>query len=323
MLAPQYCQKLFSYVTGKWHLCWPMNNNPSSSWSIGWLTVAGWQASIASSAYLEGVLIQNLIEVVSPDYTPKLWHGTLLCYGVLLVCVFVNTLAGTKLPRIEIVLLVVYVLSFIGIVVPLVYLAPHGNAHDVFATFVNGGGWSTQGLSFFVGLSGNAFAFLGKPYLTELATTQLIQVQVLIASTTWVCLSFTSSDFLDWWRLDERRNKERDCRGSSLDCLWSYNEWCNWFRHSYCDALLPWWSKHHFRYELFISFHSNLCASNKVQRWQCRHGSVDSPGGTRSWHRDNGGCISYAVVVRPWPRCSWVAVYQQGTMQFPFVKRLE
>ena len=174
-----------------------MNNNPSSSWSIGWLTVAGWQASIASSAYLEGVLIQNLIEVVSPDYTPKLWHGTLLCYGVLLVCVFVNTLAGTKLPRIEIVLLVVYVLGFIGIVVPLVYLAPHGNAHDVFATFVNGGGWSTQGLSFFVGLSGNAFAFLGEPYLTELVTTQLIQVQVLIASTTWVCLSFTSSDFLD------------------------------------------------------------------------------------------------------------------------------
>ena len=112
------------------------------------------------------------------------------------MCVVVNTLAGTKLPRIEIVLLVVYVLSFFGIVVPLVYLAPHGNAHDVFATFVNGGGWSTQGLSFFVGLSGNAFAFLGKPYCTKMATIQLIQVQVQIASTTWVCLSFTRSNFL-------------------------------------------------------------------------------------------------------------------------------
>lgn len=121
--------------------------------------------------------------MVSPDYNPKLWHGTLLCYAVLLVCIFVNTLAGTKLPRIEIVLLVVYILSFFGIVVPLVYLAPHGNAHDVFVTFVNGGGWSTQGLSFFVGLSGNAFAFLGKSNLTELPDIQLSQVQVLIAST--------------------------------------------------------------------------------------------------------------------------------------------
>ncbi len=120
-------------------------------------------------------MIQNLIEVVSPDYKPKLWHGTLLCYAVLLVCIFVNTLAGTKLPRIEIVLLVVYILSFFGIIVPLVYLAPHGNAHDVFATFVNGGDWNTQGLSFFVGLSGNAFAFLGKPTPSGLANIQLSQ----------------------------------------------------------------------------------------------------------------------------------------------------
>lgn len=135
--------------------------------------------------------------MVNPDYKPKLWHGTLLCYGVLLVCIFVNTLAGTKLPRIEIVLLVVYILSFFGIVVPLVYLAPHGNAHDVFAVFVNGGAWSTQGLSFFVGLSGSAFAFLGKPDLTELRKIQLSQVQALIASTTWVCLCLTSSGLVD------------------------------------------------------------------------------------------------------------------------------
>ena len=163
-----------------------MNIFPSSSRSIGWLTVAGWQASIASSAYLEGVLIQNFIEVVNPDYKPKLWHGTLLCYAVLLVCIFVNTLAGTRLPQIEVVLFVGYVLSFFGIVIPLVCLAPHGTAHDVFRTFVNGGGWSTQGLSFFVGLSGNAFAFLGELNLTILPDIQLSQAQVLIASITWV-----------------------------------------------------------------------------------------------------------------------------------------
>ena len=132
------------------------------------MTVAGWQAAIASSAYLEGVLIQNLIEVVKTDYNPKLWHGTLLCYGVLVLCVFVNTVAGTKLPRIESVLLVLYLLSFFGVIVPLVYLAPHGNAHDVFATFANGGGWSTQSLSFFVGISGNAFAFLGEIYQVQI-----------------------------------------------------------------------------------------------------------------------------------------------------------
>lgn len=151
------------------------------------MTVTGWQAAIASSAYLEGVLIQDLIEVVKPDYVPKLWHGTLLCYGVLILCILVNTFAGTKLPRIESVLLVVYLLSFFGVIVPLVYLAPHGDAHDVFATFANGGGWSTQSLSFFVGISGNAFAFLGKSHpKTKTRMARLIKSQVLTVSTTYV-----------------------------------------------------------------------------------------------------------------------------------------
>ena len=131
----------------------------------GWLTVAGWQASIASSVYLQGILLQNLIQVVKSDYTPKLWHGTLLCYSVLILCIFVNTAAGPKLPRIESALLVVYILSFFGIMVPLVYLAPHGGFQDVFAAFDNTGGWSTTTLSFFVWLSGNAFAFLGNQVL--------------------------------------------------------------------------------------------------------------------------------------------------------------
>lgn len=142
ILAPQSCQKLFSYITG-------------------WLTVVGWQSAIASSAYLEGVLIQDFIELVWPAYARQRWHGTLLSYGVLLLCIFVNTVVGKALPRIESVLLVIYLLSFFGVLVPLLYLAPHGSSRDVFATFVNGGGWSTQALSVFVGSSGNAFAFLG------------------------------------------------------------------------------------------------------------------------------------------------------------------
>ncbi|MCJ1426354.1 hypothetical protein MMC29_004257, partial [Sticta canariensis] len=55
ILEPQSCQKLFSYITG-------------------WLMVAGWQAGMASSAYLEGVLFQNLIELVWPTYVPHRWH---------------------------------------------------------------------------------------------------------------------------------------------------------------------------------------------------------------------------------------------------------
>ena len=128
---------------------------------LGWLTVAGWQASVAASAYVSATLIQGFIELVNPNYTPHLWHATLLLYGALAISIFTTTVVGTVLPKIESILLVIYILGFFGVLVPLVYLGPHGNAHDVFTTFINDGGWSSQGLSFLVGISGNAFAFLG------------------------------------------------------------------------------------------------------------------------------------------------------------------
>ena len=133
---------------------------------LGWLTVAGWQASVASSAYVCGTLIQGFIELVDSDYQPQLWHATLLLYGALGLAIL--TVAGTVLPNIENMLFVIYVIGFFGALVPLVYLGPHGSAHDVFTTFLNEGGWSSQTLSFFVGISGNAFAFLGNGHYHNL-----------------------------------------------------------------------------------------------------------------------------------------------------------
>ena len=127
----------------------------------GWLTVAGWQGAMASSGYIAGTIIQGFIQLVTPTYVPHLWHGTLLFYAVLVSCIFVNTVVGTSLPRIESGLLIFYILGFFGVMIPLVCMAPHGDARSVFATFANSGGWSSQGLSFMIGVTGNAFAFLG------------------------------------------------------------------------------------------------------------------------------------------------------------------
>lgn len=124
--------------------------------------MAGWQANVASSAYVSGTLIQGFISLVYQNYSSKLWHATLLLYAALALSIFTTTVVGSALPRIESVLLVIYILGFFGVLVPLVYLGPHGDAASVFTTFLNNGGWSSQTLSFFVGISGNAFAFLGK-----------------------------------------------------------------------------------------------------------------------------------------------------------------
>ena len=113
-------------------------------------------------------MIQGLIILNHADYAPKLWHGTLLTWLVLLVAIFSNTIVARALPTIEATILILHILGFFAIMVPLVCMAPHGEASSVFATWLNEGGWSTQGLSFFVGLTGTVFSFLGKSSLFKI-----------------------------------------------------------------------------------------------------------------------------------------------------------
>ena len=146
MLAPSRCSKFLSYITG-------------------WLTVTGWQGLVASGGYLTGTIIQGLIVLTVPSYAASetSWQGTLLYWAAIFFAVFINTVVSSLLPKIEGLILVLHILGFFSILIPLVILAPHDSASDVFTGWLNEGNWSTQGLSFFVGLIGNVFAFLGTP----------------------------------------------------------------------------------------------------------------------------------------------------------------
>lgn len=124
--------------------------------------MTGWQAFVASGCYVTATLIQGLIILNHPSYAPKMWHGTFLFWAVILCAVFVNTIVSSALPKLEGLILILHILGFFAILVPLVYMSPHAPAREVFANFINEGHWHSQGLSFFIGLIGMAFAFLGR-----------------------------------------------------------------------------------------------------------------------------------------------------------------
>ena len=54
---------------------------------------------------------------------------------------------------------ILHILGFFALLLPLMFYGPHQQAAEVFSTFVNGGGWPTQGLSYMIGLVGSVFAF--------------------------------------------------------------------------------------------------------------------------------------------------------------------
>ena len=135
------------------------------------MTVIGWQATLASGSFLAGTMIQGLLVLNYPSYGFQRWHGTLLFYAVLLITLFVNTYLARQLPNIESMVLIIHVMGFFAILVPLLYLAPHSTAKEVFATFSDSGEWGSNGLSFFIGLSTSMFAFLGKSPAVHLRKT--------------------------------------------------------------------------------------------------------------------------------------------------------
>jgi choline transport protein len=83
-------------------------------------------------------------------------------YAILLVVVLVNTAAAKLLPKIEGAILVIHIVGFFAILIPLVHLAPYGSPASVFTEFVNIGGYSSNGLAFFIGLISTNLPFVGK-----------------------------------------------------------------------------------------------------------------------------------------------------------------
>ena len=102
-----------------------------------------------------------MADLVNPGYAPKPWETTLLLWAAILLAVFINTIVSRALPKIESLIMILHIIGFFAILIPLVYMAPQGKASDAFTIFLNGGGWPTTGLSFFIGLLGPGFAFGG------------------------------------------------------------------------------------------------------------------------------------------------------------------
>jgi choline transport protein len=144
MLAPKSCYTFLAYLTA-------------------WLTTLSWQAIAVSLGYLIATLLQGIVILGQPagTYVPQAWHTVLIIWAVMLFAVFINSTTSCALARFEGLVLIVHLLGFFGVLIPLVYLGPHNDPAAVFTTFLNEGGWSTQALSFLVGLPSGAASLIG------------------------------------------------------------------------------------------------------------------------------------------------------------------
>ncbi|KAF2473755.1 amino acid transporter [Lindgomyces ingoldianus] len=140
--APPSCQKFLSYL-------------------VGWLGMLGWSTAAATVSYLSAKQIQGLILLNHASYEPKPWHGTLLIWAILFVCLVFNTFFSKTLPLVEGIIVILHVAGFIAVLIVLWVMADRAPVDVVFKLFEDNMGWGSTPLSVMVGLVGAASCFVG------------------------------------------------------------------------------------------------------------------------------------------------------------------
>ncbi|KAI1472946.1 amino acid transporter [Daldinia caldariorum] len=142
MLGPKSCSTFLSYMTA-------------------WLTTLAWQAISVMCSYLLATLLQGIIVLAHPTYVPLAWHTVLMIWAFALITTLINSTTSRILAKLEAFILILHLTGFFGVLVPMVYFAPHNEPSFVFTTFLNNGNWPTQTMAFFVGFPTLATAIVG------------------------------------------------------------------------------------------------------------------------------------------------------------------
>jgi choline transport protein len=115
--------------------------------------------------------MQALIWDNSPDrrYANTPWHGTLICVANTAIVTCVSIWGARLIPFMQNGLFAFHVILFACVIIPLWWLAPHASTGEVFATFYNGGGWSSTTLCVFVGQISSIWACIGSDAAAHMA----------------------------------------------------------------------------------------------------------------------------------------------------------
>jgi choline transport protein len=129
-----------------------------------------------------------------PDYVYHRWHGSLLALAYLIIAVVFNTIFARKLPMIEGIFVICYILGVL-IMIPLWILSPRKGGGSPLIDFYNPSGWSSNGIATMVGSIAPVSSLIGfdcSVHMSEEAVDSsfTVPVTLLVGYTSNVLLGF-------------------------------------------------------------------------------------------------------------------------------------
>ncbi|KAK5128107.1 hypothetical protein LTR08_004199 [Meristemomyces frigidus] len=119
----------------------PPNVQKLLSYTVGWLTVFGWEVGLASVSYAAAVQIESFAILINPDVVFQGWHATLMTIAIAFIAVIFNTVLIEKLPAFEFVVLIAHVAAYLAFTVVLLLMGPQSSRAEVFDNWQNENGW--------------------------------------------------------------------------------------------------------------------------------------------------------------------------------------
>lgn len=123
--------------------------------------MTGWVAAVASVCFLIATMIQGVAVLNYSSYTPERWHATLMMIAAAILGALGNTVGKKLLPLWETLGGSLHVLFFFIVMIGILATGDKASNKDVWGTFINAGGWSSDGVSFCLGFLTPAFALAG------------------------------------------------------------------------------------------------------------------------------------------------------------------
>ncbi|KAF2794838.1 amino acid permease [Melanomma pulvis-pyrius CBS 109.77] len=147
----------------------PPSTRSVAAWSTGWINIGGQITLTASAAFAAGLQTQSLIILNDDSYVPQRWQGLLFYWSILIYAAALNIWGSRLLPTANLLSGVLHIVGFFTILIVLGVMAPKNTSSFVFTEVTNRSGWSSDGVSWLVGLLSAVYPLLGYDAACHLA----------------------------------------------------------------------------------------------------------------------------------------------------------
>jgi len=140
----------------------------------GWWNFLAWIFGLAATAQIVAAQIVSMYSLFHPDFVTQRWHVFVTYLLVTRLCGSVAMLANRALPTLEsigafLIISGVVIVILVCAIMPHVKGIPYATNAFVWQEYTNSTGWSSNGLSFVLGLLNGAFAVNTPDVVTHLA----------------------------------------------------------------------------------------------------------------------------------------------------------